>query len=1171
MIRVGPDLSRPTHHVKLSRDGVEIGLILCDSNGNADETAMRRDNMPDSAIKMYSGESTHADAEPPFRPIEQKDWSGGRGNRIFEDAADRYYDAGGLDASKAGKLFLAGQNTYTQGMRNVLMYMPGSVSYLPLYGTTRFRSMDYTVGSSGWTCGYIETIVYFVGDPGTLTLAIYSDNAGSPGSLLASTTANNSGSQRMPQHIRLNLTRTLTASTTYHFVIYGASTDNEDNHWEVGVGSGYGMYSSNGSTWGGAGVSSAPYNRIVEGTTNYHLRFFEYKRAFYAVKVYYDGQNSLLYRCGSRGVAQSNSGNMDKLIDVNQINWFNDSEVGKIAMIYKGPGSDELQPWREIEGNTTTQLEVYPSWGVTHTTSTEYVVFGDRFYYLRDLGGNVTDIAITDDYVYFARGEGTPVLRYQEYNNGGVWTTRTGTEGESARHLAHIYHPSLGPQLYGTRNEHPAYRTSVFRAQIPKAWGNFYQDLGEAFPTNSPWDTRQITSVTPGVQSQMTKVDVAAGFTTGVIAVQDLAEPVDISRGEYLGVLVKSSLDLSAGDLRLYYDDQPNLSQQWAPTGTFLADFTADPPTYEDMPRARDGNWGSYEEMIASASRRVITSKSIYIFHTEPFNKISVYMGTPVNAAAATLSVLYFNGNAWNDVNNLVDGTANSGATLGKAGDITFDQPYNWAPCTVNNIEGYAVQLRVSADLTDGIKIQLVRVGRENTVAINFPALTANVEAWVRLAITPSKWPMPDEHKIKSVGLGLTTDVGALTLTMRGGIRLMSAEPVYKELPAGSRIMGIKEYAGSTDDLASNPWIFTDSGNIYEMQTQNDDQLVPLALSELKTLQSESTGKAATTQGLYLWFSLGKDFIQRYYNHQIDNMGYNREEGLPMGRRGSPAKMITWTDNILVAVDGGEEQQSSVMLYNGRGWHEVYRAPKWGLRILDLAVQVIPGQVDRLWIDMGGEAIYMPISVNPLEESGYQFRHFGYLVTSIFTGGMQDVIKYIHSIKLATEFLSTDWYTIEADYKLAGDTSWTMIDGNFNVSPYDELPLSANNDITSRWVSLRFRFFTRAANTSPIMYGSVLQTMMFSQVKFVYTMTFRLKDKDVDLLGDRDSVGFKDKFDQLDAWVKGALPVLFNSNSQLDNGAYVFPGPTPVRRLRVIKDPNSHEETHICQMTLIGI
>lgn len=554
-----------------------------------------------------------------------------------------------------------------------------------------------------------------------------------------------------------------------------------------------------------------------------------------------------------------------------------------------------------------------------------------------------------------------------------------------------------------------------------------------------------------------------------------------------------------------------------------------------------------------------------------------MYLWTPVNAAVSTLSAYYYNGSMWMAVTNLSDGTAVAGGTVtfGQNGYITFDIPYDWEQCTINNVTGYAIQFRFSVDLTDGIKIQDFTLARDNTIVTRSAniaaALPANQWVWAVLDVGSNRWPLPNERAIKSVGLNLTRNVGAFNLSIRGGIRLMTSEAKYSQLPADCRITGIHAYAGSTTDLSLNPWVFTDKGIIYEMQGQNDDQLVPLGLDELQTLSGENTGKASTTQGLYLWFSLGRDYIERYYNHQVDDMGYNRDEGLPTGRRGAPAKMLAWTDNIIVAVDAGDGNTSSVMLYNGRGWHELYRAPKYGIRIRDIAVQVVPDRPDRLWINLGDEAIYVPLSTNPLTESRYYHKHFGYLETAMITGGMQDVIKYIHSLKLATEYLTPGYYTIQADYKLAGENDWTPIEGEIDTSPYDELAISEDYDKTTRWLNIRYRLYSRSINTTPVIYGSVLQTMMFSQVKHVYSLTFRLKDKDVDLLGDRDGIGFMDKFNQLDTWVQGALPVLFNSNSKLDDGTYVFPGPTPVRRLRIIKDPVSHEETHICQMTLIGI
>ncbi len=54
-IVVGPGLEHRTHHISLS-DGVDsLGLILCDSDGNANPFAITRAPVPRTAMKTTSG------------------------------------------------------------------------------------------------------------------------------------------------------------------------------------------------------------------------------------------------------------------------------------------------------------------------------------------------------------------------------------------------------------------------------------------------------------------------------------------------------------------------------------------------------------------------------------------------------------------------------------------------------------------------------------------------------------------------------------------------------------------------------------------------------------------------------------------------------------------------------------------------------------------------------------------------------------------------------------------------------------------------------------------------------------------------------------------------------------------------------------------------------------
>lgn len=1173
MIRVGPTLAKPTHHVKLSRDGKEVGLILCNGRGEADETALRRDNLPASALKTYTGESTHADAEPPFRPIEQKDWSGGRAALIFETDATRYYDAGGVNATAAGKLMLGPLATFTEGMKDFVMDMPGSVSWVDLYGADRFHSQIHNSGA-GWHAYYLECIAYAVGTPGNLTLGLYSNGAGSPNVLLGHAhypyTTNQDG---MPMHIRVSISYGLGVATDYHLVISGESTDNANNHWVLAVhDSSTGRKSTAGSSWV---LGSAPYGRITVANGGYHARFFEYKRSYYAMQIFDDDSvESELYRLGYRGVAQTNAGQLDRLIDVNQ-SWTVDSLVGSIVEVIRGPGSDEVQPWREVASNTATAILVDDDWKTIQTATTEYVVHQKVWHKIGGMGGKVSDIAVSDEFCYFARGETSAIKKWYEFNWAGYWNEQSDSELLSARYLLFTRHPSLGNTLWGGCNSDVNRKTVVWRAKIPEAWGQLYQDMGEMCPTNNPWDSAVITSVTQSKAGESTMVSAGAGIT-GTIAVQNLDAPVDITKGSHLGVLLQTSKAIAASQLQLVYDDVEGCGKSWLPiqaTVLRMADGT-----YTDLPLARDGFAATIETLTGTAAatphaaKQLTTGQGLLIGCDQPFNKITFGVGV-ANATPATFACYYYKSGAWTAVSSFVDGTLTGGnTTLGQDGSMTFTTPHDWEKYIAGNtpVEGYYIFLIPGASVDATTTLEDITLYCSNAVVLNFPAIAyAYQEQFYQLAISPNQFPLPDETNIKSFSLRLLTNTTGTNIFMRGGIRLTMNWPEYIKLPVESRITGMIPYVYEENE---NPIVFTETIP-YVIQQENQNIAVPMGLNELATLRSPNSGRASTVQGVYLWFALGDDYIQRYYNRQLDDVSYTQDEGMPSNRNGRPAKMITWTDKVLVAVDGGEADYSSVMLYNGRGWHEFYRAPNWGWRILDIGVHTAPGEVDNLWISVGDDVIYLPLSPNPLQETGYHFNYAGYLRTARFTGGMQDVIKYVHSIKLASDYLDAySWGCwVKADYRIAGTTTWTEITDTFDTSPYQEVALEEENNVTTRWFEIRLRLFTGNQAYTPLIYGTVLQVMMFSQIKFVYNLVFRLADEDNDLNGDRDAVGYKAKFDQLNTWARGALPIMFNSNSTLDDGTYVFPGPTPLRRKAIIKDPDTQREINICQMTLIEV
>ena len=101
--------------------------------------------------------------------------------------------------------------------------------------------------------------------------------------------------------------------------------------------------------------------------------------------------------------------------------------------------------------------------------------------------------------------------------------------------------------------------------------------------------------------------------------------------------------------------------------------------------------------------------------------------------------------------------------------------------------------------------------------------------------------------------------------------------------------------------------------------------------------------------------------------------------------------------------------------------------------------------------------------------------------------------------------------------------------------------------------------------------ATILKALSIFEVKYTYTLTFRLSDNDINLLGEQEADSALTKRNYLDAWVASALPITMNSISSFEDSKLVKPSSVPVRRLRILKDKQTGKETWICQMTFLEI
>jgi hypothetical protein len=941
-------------------------------------------------------------------------------------------------------------------------------------------------------------------------------------------------------------------------------------------------------------------------------KFFEYKRGLYMVTQPEDAGNSSLYLNGDRGAADVNSGAgpssepaLSYLLDGTKAGvWADDEFNGCYVLITDGPGSAEQQNWREITDTDGTNgvLVVSPYWKIAHTTSTEYVILAsDKWTQLvADLGQYITDVEVGGEYIWMACGGESGdngIIRYRYYNSSGTWTAESYTTANSliSDKLLMINNPAEGETLWSSTTGETYHNIGIYKGLIGK---DKYSSFNLHYPvtrfdTTIPWEDSVISNVTQSTNNGHTRIAIATGHTTGLAAVLNLDTAIDFTAGDAFVAEIKSSAAKDAGDLQFVYDDVYDLSENSAPSKIFHNVAFAAANTYTDKTSWYDGKATSATDSTISWA----DGDLVLIGYSKPFNKITWDIGATPNAVdPSTMAASYYDGTKFTAVSNFSDGTSSAGITLAQDGTMSWTMPEDWQQCTVNSTEAYWIMLNGSATLTNNVIVQEIYVTRESNVAVNIPALTANDWTTVTCSFADPNY-YPDETSIKSIGLNVVNDEGAVNIEIRNlwlstdpgdsgyikGGRHRRERLSYDNtfnLPDTGRVNGLQAYAGNVDDPVLNPWILTENG-VYEIQTQNDDQIVALPLGEIGALASPDNGQGHCTNNTYLYFNLGEK-IQRYYNRTLDDIGPDRDEGLPTSgasRAGIPRTLDSYPGRVYAGIDAGSSGISSVLALKGTAWHEVYRAPQSGQRIRSIYVQAIPGtNVDRLWISMGSDVIWVPISLHPYNEPDYRFTHEGHVITSWFYANLVDVQKLWKSLKLFTEDTSGGDIYVAVDYQVDVETSWTNI-GTFNTDPVEEIDIAATHP-QARRIRFRLRLNTNNAPTTPRVKALVVEGVAFVPVKYQISFTFEVADgRDVvNLRGIKETtadLSAEEKYDKLVDWANSGQELTLRMNWPMHDNKKVFIDPPTFQPLQFTPKGTSGNtagrEVHAAQLTTIEV
>lgn len=550
-----PTDPNPSHDVTLE-DGLgnKYGLIL----------------QPRKALDRQPRQSSK------YTPITFADWSGGRGIFQAEDDQSRFADSKRLNSARAGRVYLGPQETYTSGHRLAEQHMPADasgVTWQDLVGADRDIAFQVTATGTGSTN---RARIYFWvrrrGTPtGDLQAELCANGASVPGAVLKSVTVTPSQiTDVISQLYEFSFpVQAVTAGTTYWVKARAMAADVSGNCWQVGTDAAgtpnKTKRAPDNTTWTDATYDL--YFRLVDDLENRGVRKFFYKSQLYMLTLPVDVAAPELYMNGYRGVATGTPQSRTVLKDTTQA-WTPGALVGGILLIFDGPNSEGLIPYRTITGNdgTTITTAAFPRQHVDKKTA--YVVLG------LDVWTKITGHGLTEfptsvcdagDIAYFAQGDFTKLRRMIERNINGVWTRSFSEENNYAHLLLAYRHAVKGTMVIKANNFDNSSRPSVAQSKT-QAWGqrlDFPQLLNACEVTTGWTFAASVTGSADATEfktgSASIKMVVAAGApTTTPVGYYTFSPAVSLRAQKRIRLWVYSNAELAAGALKFRISKDAN-------------------------------------------------------------------------------------------------------------------------------------------------------------------------------------------------------------------------------------------------------------------------------------------------------------------------------------------------------------------------------------------------------------------------------------------------------------------------------------------------------------------------------------------------------------------------------------------------------------------------------------
>ena len=1123
-VNVSPEDKQDVSHVfTLTNVATDesVALIPSDSAGNFSWSGITKAPIVRNAMQTSQTSGEWSDLEYPYMAMPQEDWTGGRANLRFTIDKSRYYDSRRAQSAFNQCIYNAPLDYYSNiPEKKAYTNYPASLKWIKVQGTTSHILREINVSS--FSCGHVYIHLRRRGKP-TAGLTVRLQSAKTEGTIYAEHTYTVSEITDITAEFAKFSFDPVTLNGNVYLEVFCDGADN-NNYWEIGftAESARQTYRSNGTTAWDLYNYDLLYRLDGYVANPYKVKFFMYEQIMCAVLNRNNGAKVIMNGGIGRCVTATNT-TLTSAAGAFPV----DFTGAKIRIVY-GQGSHVVESaQRTILSNTDSTVTVDKPWDIIPADGSIFVITDTpQWTDLMTFQNPVTDVHVVRGIIYFCFGDYLPVIKYRYHQPTGTWQNKT-LSGVTATFIQSV-RDTNGMMFYRARNDGINHMRTVERSRLLDWYGPISWDTITEAITTADTRTKTITNSKTTTESQPEESTVKTTVTTTTETDSETPDDSKVTvvtekEGVVDGVPVTSTVTTVTTKTT---EEPETTTEEGTGEGTGTGEETGTTTTdvkveiTEVTKRERE-----VEDPISTSIANTVTTKlNGQTISTETVSTDVDITEQIVNGVRKTIT----SENVTNTITNAPEPPIRVSCVTNTINFTSPDFDAVQYVITIGNFE--------SDNYTGKCAITLQE--SEDGLAFTDVQTVAAIGTGTWRIFAHCQYPY---RRFILTAVGTNCTVNNISISTSDTPHF--EDPVFL-LDNYGKITRLFEYGAEQE---KSLWIFQE-GMVSSINktdgTVNTYAHDRINLDELSVTTEEGNGAAVATSDVYLLWSW-LNGLQRYYNTQLEGKGPDHDEGMPQNMRGRITQIVSYPGSFFVSIDG-VDGYSSVMMYNGSGWHNLYRAPNADERIYDIAFQPIYGdRPDRLWIQVGDNIIWlaMPSKIlYALQDPYAEYTHESVLTSAWFTGGMAEVDKLWQSISIMADYLDGKTCWIEADYQLDDEEEWHPIPTNpFRKSPQQEEKFAASNEsVNGKKMRYRLRMETSDIYKTPKVNVVLIKAIGRVDIKYSYGFHFRNIKYKANLDGGYQEIEPYELDELLNRWANELATLRLNSYYKLYDNKTVF-------------------------------